>query len=396
MVKFMHCRKCGYRTELGKHFSGCPACKEKGIWSPLEVTYDYGALKPEFEMELKSAGKRSVWNFASLLPVETQFQITLGEGGTPLLKSRFIGEKFGMENLYLKNEGANPTAAHKDRFQSVSVSMALQLGYHGVTTVSTGNHGASMSAYAAAGNIVSKVFCPPETSALIRNLIKLYGGEVVTAEWEDRPILMKRQIEQNNWYPSTLLEPEIPDTSNPYGLEGYKTIAYEIFQQLGKVPEYIIVPAARGDTVYGVWKGFEELHLMGFSEKVPRVCACQPRGANSLEISFEENLQYVVTLKKPYSVATSTMEASSGYHALFAVRQSHGMALSVTDEEIIDAMKLLGREGLCIEAASAQTVACAIKLKQQGVLRKSDVVISLLTSTCLKWPDFLDFMLNNN
>lgn len=392
MQKKLRCIKCGYTLEIGRIFSECPACLEKGVNNPLEVVYDYSGVTEE---EQNSFGKcNSFWDYKFLLPVSDPLNIvTLGEGATPLVKSKKIGDGIGLKQVYFKNEFMNPTLAHKDRFQSVSISMAKELGFRGIVTVSTGNHGASATAYASAGGLESKVFCPPETSDTIKELIKIYGGEVVIAGWEERIHLMNDYI-KDGWFPSTLLYSELKGTANPFGLEGYKTIAYELVGQLGKSPDHVFVPCARGDSLYGIWKGFNELLAMGIINTIPKFYGCQPQGANPLEISYNENLDYVVTIEKPYSIATSTREPSTGYHALKAIRNSKGRPISVTDDKIKKAVLDLGKEGLCVEAASALPVACLAELAKHGQISENESCVCILTSSGVKWPADLSNYIN--
>lgn len=394
MVKILHfwleCARCGEQLPFGPHFNGCPRCDAAGQWYPLEVAYDYDALRSEALPLFSGCRLRSFWEFAPLLPLPPGAEpVSLGEGNTPLVRSRRAGPAAGLPNLYFKYEGANPTGAHKDRFHAVASTVARALAFRGVTTVSTGNHGAAAAAYASAAGLSAVVYCPPETSDLLQALIRLYGGDVVVADWAEREGLMNQRLAEGGWAPSTVLDAG-GGHANPYGMEGYKTLAYELFLELGRVPERVLIPCAIGDTVAGVWKGFKELRRLGIADRVPRIYACQPAGANVLERTLAAGMtDRVVRIDHPYSVATSTREPTSGRHALRSVIESGGGAPSVPDSEILAAVVDLGREGLCVEAASALPLACARALVARGEIDPAETVVCVVTSFGAKWPDRL-------
>jgi len=382
---------CGQRLPLAPLFAGCPTCAAQGRHGVLEVEYDYASVAAELTTSWWSA-PRSFWDYRLLLPLPLDAQpLTLGEGNTPLVHSERLSASTGLQ-VRLKNETANPTWAHKDRFHAVAGTLAAHFGFGGVATTSTSNHGASAVAYAALASLRGLVLCPPETSDLLRTLIAAYGGNVVTAPWDLRAKLLSALVGSGDarWYPSTGLDPDGDGPANPFGVEGYKTLAYEVVRQLGRAPDSVLIAVASGDTLYGVWKGFRELHRLGVVDRVPRMHGCQPSGADSLGPSVAAGLETVITLATPNSVATSTREKTSSRFALVALRESGGSSLAVPDSTIESAMRDTAHAGYCVEPASALPVACLATAVAQGAVAPGETVVCLLTAAGIKWPGVFD------
>jgi threonine synthase len=290
----------------------------------------------------------------------------------------------GLRNLYFKNETVNPTWSFKDRYNAVTIAAARELGFRRVVNSSTGNHGASVAAYAAVAGMDCIILCPPEVSETLRLQISTYGAQVVITSWEGRTVLLEYLVRQHRWFPVGLFMPFA--ISNPYGVEGYKTFAYEIWRQHGGVPAHIFFPSARGNGLYGCWKGWTELKDYGLVDRIPCHHAAQPEGAAPLVQSFRRRLRTSMVVSDPRSVATSTREAVGSDQALDAIYASSGSAVSVTDEEILAEVRALGGEGLCVEPASAAPVAAVTKVAQRGELEPDAPVICILTAAGIKWP----------
>ena len=380
---------CGFEQALGPHFGGCPDCGSEEAAAPLEVVYDYEVLEHELDSAFWETESGSHWYYHALLPVtHTADMVSLGTGNSPLLTGRSIGKRLGMSNLWFKNEAVSPTSSQKDRIQSVNVSMAQRLGYHKVVCISTGNYGASLAAHAAAAGMQALVLCPVDVSPLCLKLIRGYGAHVLVCAWGVAEQMLPTILDGGGWYPAVSLNNRA--VSNPYGIEGAKTIAYELFRQCGgTVPDALLLPSASGDTLAGIAKGFNELRYLHRIERVPRLYGCQPTGAPALAQTIAAGLEHVVTLEHPHSVATSTREATTGDLALQAIRASGGAAPTADDAAILDAMAKLGREGLCVEPSSALPVACLAELIANGTIGPSERVVCLLTSSGVKWPDTL-------
>ena len=357
-------------------FGGCPACAGRQTRAAVEVRYDYNHAAAR-QCDCSSQG---LWKWNALLPRTAERNIvTLGEGNTPLLKLRMSSFP---SILYLKNETANPTWSYKDRANSVSISMAREFGFSNVVTVSTGNHGNAAAAYASAAGQRCVVFCHPDAPELQLVLMCSYGATVVRGGRQDA--MVGELVARGNWFPSSTICP-LAGFANPFGIEGFKTIAFEIYQQFGsKIPDRVFVPVGSGDGIYGIWKGFVELQRTGQTERLPRMYACQAMGANPYVRAFRAGLRKLTPLESAHTVALSIEEKIGGQPALDAVYDSGGAALEVTDDEILTAASCLAREGLALEPASAAAVACASKLAEQGCEDERWVAIG--TGAAIKWP----------
>jgi threonine synthase len=265
--------------------------------------------------------------------------------------------------------------------------MAQELGLRKVVALTTGNFGCSLAAYAAAAGFECVVFCHEEASQAIVDLIQLFGARVVIGG--PRAAFLETLVREGGWFPACGVAPCL-EVCSPFGVEGFKSIAYEIFEQLGnETPEAVFMPVGSGDGFYGVWKGFRELKLMGLTRRLPRMYACQAEGSNPVVRSFRAGLQAVVGVTDPRSVALSIREATSSSLALQAVYASGGEAIDCSEGEIEDAWQLLCHSGICVEASSAVPVACGRKFLAAHQLARIDRVVCLLTGAGIKWPEFL-------
>ena len=385
----LECLRCGAGFNDPWMFEGCPKCSEAGhnvnlsVVNPSVATDWPGCLQAQVHISGDPA-EGSLWRYRELLPVAYEHITTLGEGQTPLLQLQSLGEKLGMNALYLKDEGRNPTWSYKDRFCSVAVSKAKELGAKVVTISTSGNHGAATAAYAAKAGLTCVVFTIPDVPGTIKTLMQVYGAYlVVVPTAQDRWTLMRQCIAQFGWYPASgYMSP--PVGSNPWGIEGYKTIAYEIVDQLGgRPPEWVIVPTAYGDGLYGTWKGFKELKSLGAIDRLPKMVAAERFGP--LARTLEQGLEQVVEVPTSPSVAFSIANGISTYQALKALKESQGLAVTASDEEIMDMQKkLAASEGIYGEASAVIALNVAAQLRAQGQAGPDDVVVAVLTSSGLK------------
>jgi threonine synthase len=225
----LRCRACGKVAPLERHPVGCPACTSAGRFGVLEATYGYdGAAREALSRALDGRGRRSLWDFASLLPLpEGTAPISLGEGGTPLVHGDWLGAWAGLPDgagIYLKNETANPTWCSKDRGNALSVSVALRLGAPGSVSITTGNHGASVVAYSARAGLPSVALMNPLSDVVHRAMIAQCGGTGIVTS--DPAEYLRRLVQGHGWFAVTSMAEEWGP--NPYGVEAYKTIAYEV------------------------------------------------------------------------------------------------------------------------------------------------------------------------
>jgi len=385
-AKSLKCLKCNKRYDLGWYFEGCKNCESEDFTSNLTVDYDYERIKDSIPRTIFER-PHQLWDYKMLLPVKHQRNIvSLGEGNTPLIKSSRLGERFGLINLYFKNEGMNPTLSYKDRLASVAVSKGLELNATKTVVSSSGNHGAAAAAYSARAGLECVIFTLSTAPTTMLALMRCYSDKVIAVtSSEGRWDMMKKCVEELHMYPLSTYT-RWP-TGNPYGVEGYKTIAYEIFSQMSMhVPDFVVVPVGYGDGLYGIWKGFWELRELGFSNSIPRMVAVETSAGAPLNEAYRHNRSKIDRVPiKHDTVAFSIMTTVCGYHALYALRESSGLSYAVGDQEILNAQFDLARlEGLATETSSAATVAAINELTESGELDKSDTVVCVLTSSALK------------
>jgi threonine synthase len=356
-------------------FYGCPACKANGKIAPLEVAYDLREISASSVCD----SAPGLWRWAPLLPgIREESRVSLGEGRTPLLP--LSCDREGL-NVLLKNETANPTWSWKDRPNCVSVSMAVAFGFAATTAISTGNHGCAAAAYSAAAARNCVIFCHPDAPASQLALMTSYGAKVIRGG--DQDALLRQLLERCDHYPCTIFCPRAL-YANPFGIEGFKTIAFEIYEQMGQsAPDRVFVPTGSGDGIYGVWKGFRELRDLGWIAKAPKMMACQASGADSAFRGFQRKSRHAEILSSTSTIALSIAERITGDHALRAVYESRGSVLTCTDEETIQAQRLLMRHGLALEAASAVALACMKTVTSEAAAGESWVVIG--SGAAIKW-----------
>jgi threonine synthase len=328
-----------------------------------------------------------MWRYKELLPPEETNIISLGEGFTPLVKCSSLGEKLGLKNLYVKDESRNPTWSFKDRLASSSVSMALQFGAEVVTASSSGNHGAACGAYAARAGLDAVVFTHDAFPITMRTFMEAYGTKVVTVPTlSDRWKLQRACEDEFGWYSThDVVHPSAG--YDPYGVEGYKSIGFEICEQLGwRAPDKMVVPVGGGGSFFGSWKGFEELLDLGLIDSKPQMIAAEPFGP--LKNALSKGLDYVEEVPgDEWTVAFSTGTRYSTYQALKVLLDSGGMAETASDKEIMEMQwELASREGMYGEAAGVLTLAVIRKLREMGKIGEEEIVVALVTSGGLKDP----------
>jgi threonine synthase len=307
--------------------------------------------------------------------------VSLHEGNTPLVRMKnWPGPGF----FYVKNETANPTWSYKDRANSVTVSVARDFGFENVVAVSTGNHGSAAAAYCSAADRRCVVFCHEEVPELQVALMRAYGATVFRGGCQDA--LARALVARGGWFPSGIICPR-SGSGNPFGVEGFKTISFEIFDQLGgAVPDRIFVPVGSGDGLYGIWKGFVELRRAGRTDRVPRMYACQASGANPYVRAYRMRRPRLTAVETAQTVALSIAEKIGGEPALQAVYDSEGAAVEADDESILEAAACLARAGLALELASAAAFACARLVTD---VDRAETWVAIGTGAAVKWPEAL-------
>lgn len=382
-IAALACMRCGtrYPADIAIDSRGCPACRPVAP-SNLQVVYSEESLRAR----KWPAGAGQHWSrFESFLPVSAAEIISLGEGITPLVLAGHIGDSIKCPQLFFKQESCNPTWSHKDRFSCVAVSHARKIGAETVATASTGNAGASLAAYAAKAGLPCVVLTSQGASGLMTEQIKRYGAMIVPLpEVGQRWPVLEEGVRRLGWYAtSPFVAPVIG--SHPVGIEGYKTIAYEIFEQLGgKVPEWIVVPTAYGDVLAGVFRGFKDLVDLGLAAQTPKFVAAEIYG--SLAQSLGQAGDRVTSVERDHdSRAISIWCVQSSFQALKALRASGGQAVRVGDNGLLDLQNELARtEGILGELSSVTALAATRELRQRGDIKAEDTIVCLLTASGMK------------
>jgi threonine synthase len=389
----LKCIRCDAEFPVEPRFGGCPHCAAEAP-SNLTPIYDYGAAAKALTKESLRGRPLNLWRYHELLPPELDDVASLDEGVTPLVHCSSLGAELGVPDLYLKDESRNPTGSFKDRLAAVAIAMAGRFEAHTVGVSSTGNAGAAAAAYSARQGLPCVVLTVSGAASAMVTQIRAYGAmTVATEKKEDRWTLLQVAIEELGWYPtSPYFGP--PIGSNCYGVDGYKTIAFEICEQMEwRVPDFCVFPVAYGDAIYGIWKGFEEFRSMGFIDSCPRMVAGETAG--SLEAALREGGDAIPVRKPPSpSVAGSINVAQSTYQALHALRASDGLASTAENDDLLALqVELAAREGIFAEPSSLAALAAVRNLRASGEIKESDLVVAVNTATGLKDPAATDALL---
>lgn len=380
------CQSCGAEHPPEGYPTGCPDCRSTGEYGRLEVTYDPSSIPddalPDPTGPTDAVG--SMWRYRDLLPLLAESPVTLEEGGTPLVPADSLSPS-GDVTVLLKNETVNPTWSYKDRLNSLLLSNAAALGESRIAVSSTGNHGASSAAYASrAGMDATIVLLPTETEVPLRAQIRAYGAHVVVTEYEKRDALLSALVD-SGWYPTVNVTEEY--VGLPYSYEAYKTIAFELVDQLGGVPDAVIAPIGAGDGLYGIWKGFRELRELDVIDEGPRMVGVQPAERPSVVEALEADSETVESVAGPMPITTSTSGGSAGPHALRAIRESAGLAVAIDRPSVETAVAETARAGILVEPSSALAPAAVGPALDEGVLDPGGTVVCMATGAGVKWPE---------
>lgn len=394
----LRCLKCGKEYPLVKMLEGCPECKTNKMVANLDVKYEYDSIGKVLSKEiLEKRNKNGVWKYRELLPVEkSQYMITLGEGNTPLVKCKRLSRKLNVKNLYIKDESRNPTWSFKDRHCCVAIAKGLEFGAKVVSVSSYGNMGASVAAYAARAGLECIVFIPSFVPKNMLAWLQVYGAKIVPVTTiEGRWLLESRCVKEYEWWYSVGTFTLPTPVYNPYGVEGNKTMGYEICEQLNwEVPNKIFVPTSYGGGLWGIWKAFCELREIGFIDTTPQMISVEPAALGPLSKAISKGLDHVEKIPSSKSLAFSIAGNISSYQALKAIYASKGMAVTVSDEEIIEMQKMLAStEGIYGETASVASLAAVKKLREEKMIERDETIVCILTSSGLKFHETIkDFL----
>jgi threonine synthase len=378
-VEGLRCRECAHAYPA-EALHVCEWC-----FGPLEVAYDYEAIKANVSRQSIAAGPLSMWRYAALLPAAAEGAVSLGAGFTPLVRADRLAAELGLGELWIKNDTLNPTGSFKDRVVSVALTKAQELGFKVAACASTGNLANSVAAHAAHAGMESVVFIPSDLEAGKVVSTAVFGGRLVAVDGNYDEV-NQLCAELAGEYPTWAF---VNVNVRTYYAEGSKTLAYEVAEQLGwQAPDHVVVPVASGSQLTKVAKGFKELWTVGLLDEEPhvRISGAQAAGCSPVAQAFAAGLD-VVKPVKPDTIAKSLAigNPADGPYALDAVRASGGSFGSVTDEEVIAGIRLLARtEGIFAETAGGVTIATLAKLAAAGVVRSDERVVAYVTGNGLK------------
>jgi threonine synthase len=382
-LSYQECINCRTKYPLDEIIYFCKKCGDI-----LEIKLDYDTTKDMLQKSNWRKTPLSVWRYRDLMPIRDQSKIvTLNEGGTGFHQCKRLGKALGLKELYVKNEGENPTGSFKDRGMTVGVTKAVELGVKSVICASTGNTSASLAAYAAKAGLQCAVLIPSGKIAygkLAQAMI--YGSKVLQVRGnfdQALDIVFKISEKHGNIY--------LLNSINPFRIEGQKSLGFEICEQLNnESPDRIIVPVGNAGNISAIWKGFTEFHNLGFVKTLPKMTGIQAAGSAPIAEMIKTGSKEIKPVAKPETVATAIRIGApvSWKKAVNAIRDSGGTAETVTDDEILDAQKTLSRlEGLFVEPASASSIAGLKKLVENGIIDKDERIVCVTTGHGLKDPE---------
>ncbi len=375
------CVVCGGEYGTEETLYTCPRCGVKGI---LDVIYDYDLISQRLtKAKLAENHERSIWRYIDLLPIADRSLIPpLQVGWTPLYRVERLRQSLGLPQLYVKDDGRNPTASFKDRASAVGVTKARELGFQIITCASTGNAASSLAGLAASVGLPTVIFVPERAPAAKVAQLLIFGARVVSIKgtYDEAFDLCLDVSSEYGWYSRNT-------AINPYLSEGKKTAALEICEQLDwQAPDKLFVSVGDGCIIGGLWKGLRDLYAMGFIERIPQLVGVQAEGSAPLVKAWEEGSEEITPII-PNTVADSISVGipRDGIKALRAVRNTDGMYVAVSDDEILEAMRVLGREAAVFaEPAGATGFAGLLKLLREDRIDPSERLVVLVTGNGLK------------
>ncbi|HVO33449.1 MAG TPA: threonine synthase [Elusimicrobiota bacterium] len=376
-IKALQCKECENQYPA-KAIHVCEFC-----FGPLEVVYDYEAIRKRISRQSIEKGPRSLWRYWDLLPVETRDVITIQEGYTPFWRAKTLGKELGLSQLYIKNDSVNPTFSFKDRVVSTALTRARELGFDTVACASTGNLACAVAAYGAKASLRAFVFIPADLEPSKVVGAGIYGPTIIGI--------------QGNYDQVNRLCAEVADmfkwafvnvNVRPYYAEGSKTLGFEVAEQLGwRAPDHCVVPVASGSLLTKIYKGLKEFTDLGLIAAHPtRMSAAQAEGCSPVVTAWRDKSDIIKPVK-PHTIAKSLAigNPADGPYALQIMAKTGGVGESVTDEEVVDGIFLLAQtEGVYTETAGGVTVAALKKMAASGKIRRDELTVAFITGNGYK------------
>ena len=371
------CVICGRTYDAAPNLTNC-ACG--GI---LDIVYDYDSIKSSLsKADLAARQEYTMWRYRELLPVEAGTELPpLRVGWSPLYQADRLAGQLGIQRLYIKDDGINPTASLKDRASAMAVAKAREAGAEVIACSSTGNAASSLAGNATAAGLKTYIFVPSRAPKGKVAQLMAFGATVISVQgsYEDTFELSKAAISRWGWYNRNA-------AINPYLSEGKKTVGLEIMEQLHwVVPDYIAISVGDGCTIAGLWKGLKDLYAIGFIDRLPRLISAQAEGCCPLNRAIETGEAWRPMEENTLADSIAVGVPRNADKALLAIRESNGLTVNVSDQEIMDAQKLLGRTcGVFGEPAGVTGTAGLKKLCEQGKIPASATAVSVVTGNGLK------------
>ncbi len=376
----LECSACGERVDADRLWNLCPACGK-----PLLARYNLEAAARQFHPSVLAKRPATMWRYREVLPVrEDRFIFSLGEGYTPLLPVPGVGKRLGVPGLLVKDESANPTNSFKARGLCSAVSRAVELGVKEFSIPSAGNAAGALSAYAASAGATAHVFMPRDVPAPFVQECRLLGAsvELVDGLITDCAQKAAEGVRELGWF-------DVSTLKEPYRLEGKKTMGYELYEQLGRLPDVIIYPTGGGTGLVGMWKAFQEMQALGWCDAHrPRMVSVQAEGCAPIVEAFHRGLTHARPWQNARTVAAGLRvpAAIGDFLILNALRQSHGQAVAVSDEAILEMTQWLAcHSGLLVSPESAATLVALEQLRNRGWIDSKEQVVVFLTGGAYKY-----------
>jgi len=377
----LECSLCGTKYDAGAVANLCTC------GGPLLVRYDLGVIRHRWLRRDVASGPANMWRYAPVLPAAEASVVTLGEGWTPLVRTRKLGARIGAENLWVKDEGLNPTASFKARGLSCAVSMCVELGIKKVAIPSAGNAASAMAAYAAAAGIEAHIFMPRDVPQSNYLECKAYGAHVTLVDGliSDCGRMVAEQGPKEGWF-------DVSTLKEPYRIEGKKTMGYEVAEQMGwELPDAIFYPTGGGVGMIGMWKAFDEMEKLGWiGARRPKMIAVQADGCQPVVRAYIENEPRSRFYEGAHTVASGLRvpKPLGDFLVLQAVRESGGTAIAVSDEEMLEAgVQMASDEGIFAAPEGAACVDAAARLLRSRFLKSTDRIVIYNTGSGLKYPE---------
>jgi threonine synthase len=380
-VTHLECAACGLRHEARRLHNLCVECAK-----PLLVRYDLESARRGLTRESLGERRADLWRYREVLPVEREENIvSLGEGWTPLLRARRLGERLGLGRLYIKDESQNPTQSFKARGMTTAVSMAKELGARKLAVPSAGNAAGALAAYAARAGLEAHIFMPRDTPRAnvveceqLGARVKLVDGLITDCGAE-----VARRKEAEGWF-------DVSTLKEPYRVEGKKTLGYELAEQMGwELPEWIVYPTGGGTGLVGMWKAFDEMERMGWIGPArPRMVTVQAAGCAPIVRAFEEGQNAAAEFQNASTVASGLRvpKAVGDFLILEALRASKGAAVAVTDEELLEGVREMGAaEGVFAAPEGGACLPALRVLIERGEVQRDDRVVLFNTGAGVKY-----------